>query len=102
MVNLPILALVGTIHRRHRQVSLVSQSLNRHGLVCFVIANLLTGAVNLSINTLEVEDGTAIVILLAYITSIGKLATILEALTDSTRMTKTTTTSRSNEVSKED
>ena len=83
VVNLLILQLVRTVHQRNGQVSMVSNALNRHGLTCFVVANLLTGAVNLSINTLEIQDLTAMVILVAYMTSIGVLAIALETVSDS-------------------
>lgn len=41
---------------------------NRNGLVTFIVANLMTGFVNLSINTLEVNDYLAFFILAVYMT----------------------------------
>ncbi|KAL7570358.1 hypothetical protein ACA910_017198 [Epithemia clementina (nom. ined.)] len=96
MVNVLLLQLVRTVYQRHGQVSIISQALNRHGLICFVLANLLTGAVNLSINTLEVQETTAIAILLAYMTSIGVIAILLEAITNTLKQRG------SNQVSKTD
>ena len=42
------------------------EALNRHPLSVFLLANLLTGAVNLSIDTMDVSDGGAAVLLAAY------------------------------------
>ncbi|KAL7275090.1 Glucosaminyl phosphatidylinositol (GlcN-PI) nositol acylation protein [Rhizina undulata] len=44
----------------------VLEAFNRNGLAVFLVANLLTGLVNVSINTLEVGRVGALVILVAY------------------------------------
>ena len=80
LVNLPLLAFMQYLHQVHQQVSAVSYAVNRHGLIAFVVANLLTGAVNLSINTLEANNGTACAILIAYITTLGVMCLVLDAL----------------------
>eukprot|EP00523_Entomoneis_sp_CCMP467_P004137 CAMPEP_0168755816 /NCGR_PEP_ID=MMETSP0724-20121128/20272_1 /TAXON_ID=265536 /ORGANISM="Amphiprora sp., Strain CCMP467" /LENGTH=543 /DNA_ID=CAMNT_0008804459 /DNA_START=121 /DNA_END=1751 /DNA_ORIENTATION=- len=107
VVNLPILGFLQIIDHRHGQydndktaataataasttvttpqATLVSQAVNRHGLLCFIVANLLTGAVNLSMNTLEASNTTAFVVLLGYLTVVGTLATVLEAIVASRR-----------------
>jgi glucosaminylphosphatidylinositol acyltransferase len=54
-------------------------AVNRNGLLMFVIANLLTGAVNLSMNTLQVSNGNAVGILAAYLGCVGLIAVTLEA-----------------------
>jgi glucosaminylphosphatidylinositol acyltransferase len=54
--------------------------INRYGLVMFVIANLLTGAVNLSINTMDVADPTGFAILYIYVFLIGIIATFIGIL----------------------
>ena len=55
------------------------EAINRHGLACFVVANLLTGLVNLSINTLEVtNDGLAFLILSVYLSAVGAFAVGLD------------------------
>ena len=53
---------------------------NRHGMISFVIANLLTGAVNLSINTLIVSDGPAMVLLGIYTCAVGGVALAFDRL----------------------
>lgn len=42
------------------------ESVNRHQLVAFMIGNLLTGAVNLSIDTLNTSPAVAFVVLNVY------------------------------------
>ncbi|OAX78689.1 hypothetical protein ACJ72_06999 [Emergomyces africanus] len=46
--------------------SRIMRAFNGHGLAIFLIANLLTGAVNMGINTLDADKGTAMAILVAY------------------------------------
>ncbi|KAK1421455.1 hypothetical protein QVD17_23799 [Tagetes erecta] len=48
------------------KLSLLEQAINRNLLAFFIAANLLTGVVNLSINTLFVSPLTAMLILIAY------------------------------------
>ncbi|KAJ0952379.1 putative phosphatidylinositol anchor biosynthesis protein PIGW/GWT1 [Helianthus annuus] len=48
------------------KLSLLEQAINRNLLAFFVVANLLTGLVNLSVNTLFVSPLTALIILIAY------------------------------------
>lgn len=45
---------------------LIFSAINKNGLVVFLIANLLTGLTNLSINTIETSDPNAMIILVAY------------------------------------
>lgn len=56
------------------------KAINRHGLFIFLIANLLTGAVNLSINTLEVNHMSAVTILGLYTCAVGGCAILLEQI----------------------
>ncbi|XP_071698347.1 uncharacterized protein At4g17910 [Rutidosis leptorrhynchoides] len=49
-----------------RKVSLLEQAINRNLLAYFILANLLTGLVNLSMDTLSVPPLTAVLILIAY------------------------------------
>jgi glucosaminylphosphatidylinositol acyltransferase len=58
----------------------ILSAMNRHGFVVFVVANLLTGAINLSVNTLEVSNLAAMIILLLYMVVNGLLALVLEAI----------------------
>ena len=88
VVNLPFLTLILLIYQRHQRVTFLARLVNRHGLVCFIVANLLTGIVNLSINTLETGDYTAIGILLAYLTALGIFVMLLEGLLEYLRKPK--------------
>jgi phosphatidylinositol glycan class W len=54
--------------------------MSRQGFLVFVVANLLTGAVNLSIDTLQVANATAVGILLVYMIANGILALLLDNL----------------------
>ena len=56
----------------------IFSAVNRNGLLIFVIANLLTGAVNITINTLETSDVNALGIIFVYLCSIGAIALILD------------------------
>ena len=51
---------------------------NRHGLIVFVVANLLTGVVNLSLNTLQVPHGAAVSLLLVYTSTVGACGVLLD------------------------
>ncbi|CAB9502037.1 anchored wall transfer protein 1 [Seminavis robusta] len=53
------------------RVPIVFQAVNRHGFLSFLIANLLTGLTNLTINTLEVSDPVAFIILFVYLSAVG-------------------------------
>ena len=48
------------------QTSRILHVFNKHGLVVFLVANLLTGAVNLSVSTLDFGDAGAMAVLVAY------------------------------------
>jgi len=54
-----------------------SAAVNRQGLVAFVFANLLTGVVNLSIDTLAVSDNEGLGILFVYLSAVGGFALLL-------------------------
>ena len=53
-------------------------AVNRHGLIVFILANLMTGAVNLSIDTLKVSDATAIAVIFVYLCAIGAVGLLLD------------------------
>ena len=80
VVNLPLSTLILIIYKRHQRVTFLARLVNKHGLACFIVANLLTGIVNLSINTLEASDGTAVTILLAYLTAVGLFVMLLDGI----------------------
>mmetsp|Transcript_15452 Transcript_15452/g.17969 ORF Transcript_15452/g.17969 Transcript_15452/m.17969 type:complete len:558 (+) Transcript_15452:112-1785(+) len=52
-------------------------AVNRHGLIVFILANLMTGAVNLSMNTLEATNDEAILVIFCYLCSIGVVALLI-------------------------
>ena len=56
----------------------IMERMNRHSLILFLIANLLTGLVNLTIPTLDISDGWALLIIFGYITAVGIVSLILE------------------------
>jgi phosphatidylinositol glycan class W len=66
--------------------SRVSEAYNRNGLAIFLVANLLTGLVNLSVPTLHVTDIQAMVILFAYTAVVTGLAIGLDAYNISIKM----------------
>ncbi|KAL3929758.1 MAG: hypothetical protein SGBAC_012071 [Bacillariaceae sp.] len=57
---------------------IVLETVNRVGLPIFLIANLLTGLVNLTIPTLEVADGLALWIVFGYICLVGGAAMLVD------------------------
>lgn len=57
--------------------SLLVDGLGRNGLIMFLLANLLTGATNLSIHTLYVSDTVAFIVLLTYLTTLAVAASVL-------------------------
>ncbi|CAK7269944.1 Glucosaminyl phosphatidylinositol (GlcN-PI) nositol acylation protein [Sporothrix epigloea] len=58
--------------------SVVLRALNRNGLLLFLVANLLTGLVNMTVPTLDVSQVVAMTILLGYGAVIVALAVVLE------------------------
>jgi glucosaminylphosphatidylinositol acyltransferase len=59
------------------RVPIVFQAVNRHGFLSFLVANLLTGLTNLTINTLDVSDAIALLILFMYLCAVGCFALVL-------------------------
>ena len=55
-------------------------AMNRHGLPLFVAANLLTGLVNLSTDTLKASHFQAFQILLGYVAAVGVLAVLFDLI----------------------
>jgi phosphatidylinositol glycan class W len=80
LVNILILTTVRYVCAGHDKVPFVLNTVNKHGLPCFVGANLMTGIVNLSFDTMQQNDTTAFVILLVYISGVGTLAVSLNIL----------------------
>jgi phosphatidylinositol glycan class W len=63
-------------------------TVNRYGLLMFLIANLLTGLVNLTIPTLEMTDQVALGIVFVYICTVGLAALVVDALWTQVRAAK--------------
>ena len=60
------------------QSPILLSSMNRNGLYIFIIANLCTGIINLSIDTLTVSNSVAIWILLLYVGTVGSVSLLLD------------------------
>lgn len=58
----------------------IMDTVNRHGLIMFLIANLLTGLVNLTIPTLEIGDEMALGIVFVYICLVGLAALLVDTI----------------------
>lgn len=56
----------------------VSRAYNRNGLAAFLVANLLTGLVNLTFNTLEATPTATLVILIGYTVVVTGFAVLLD------------------------
>lgn len=60
-------------------LSVLYEAVNRNQLALFLLANVLTGAVNFSMRTLRVPDGLAYLILNAYTAVIVAMAALWHA-----------------------
>jgi phosphatidylinositol glycan class W len=63
----------------NRATSRVMRAYNRNGLAVFLLANLLTGAVNLTFRTLDATPVTTIAILVGYMGAVTGVALALDA-----------------------
>ena len=80
LVNMMQLTGIQYAWTRANKVPTVLLAVNRHGLLTFILANLLTGAVNLLINTLEVSDSMALFVLFVYVSVVGIVAMLIDGL----------------------
>ncbi|KAK5121098.1 hypothetical protein LTR85_005582 [Meristemomyces frigidus] len=64
--------------RAQYATSRIMHAFNRNGLALFLLANLLTGLVNMSVHTLHLGDVEAMVILVTYIATICGVALALD------------------------
>lgn len=72
--NILLLALCQLILVENGHFPIVLETVNRVALPIFLIANLLTGFVNLTIPTLEVADVPALLVVFGYICLVGAAA----------------------------
>jgi len=63
----------------------IFHAVNRQGLIAFIMANLMTGVVNLSINTLQVPDVIALVILFLYLAAISAAVLVVDRVREGRR-----------------
>lgn len=64
----------------HGTDSLMLQGLNRNGLLLFLVANLSTGVVNMSMHTIFASDATALLVLSVYVSWLAILAATLQSI----------------------
>lgn len=55
----------------------ILEAINYNGLLYFLLANVLTGAVNLSINTLQQSSACALTILCTYLLILNSIICVL-------------------------
>lgn len=71
-------SMEGEEERNAFATSRILHAFNRSGLAIFLVANLLTGAVNLSVPTLDVNTPQAMAILVAYAAILTGLALVMD------------------------
>ena len=67
-------------HQKGQQLNLppVMEKVNQYGLIIFLVANLLTGLVNLTVPTLRIGDTVALLIVFGYVCAIGIAALLVD------------------------
>jgi len=66
--------LASTVHLPPLSCPPLLEAVNRNGLAVFLVANVFTGLVNLTIQTLYTPDTQALAILIAYMAIVSALA----------------------------
>ncbi|ERF70919.1 GPI-anchored wall transfer protein 1 [Endocarpon pusillum Z07020] len=61
-----------------RSASVIMQAFNKNGLAVFLVANLMTGLVNLSLNTLDMTSLGAMAVLVGYSACVTGVALLLD------------------------
>lgn len=64
--------------------------INKHGLVAFLLANILTGLINITIPTIDIGDTIAVRILFGYIVVVSSLVLFYDQVVLVMMMTTTT------------
>lgn len=59
-------------------ISRIMQAFNKNGLAVFLVANLMTGMINLSLNTLDMSSLSAMGVLMAYAACVTGVALLLD------------------------
>ena len=68
----------------HRPYILL-EAINRYGLAVFLSSNVLTGLVNLTVDTLHSSDGKAMLVMMIYLGLVCGFALLLDGLFDKTK-----------------
>ncbi|KAL9080361.1 MAG: hypothetical protein Q9159_007614 [Coniocarpon cinnabarinum] len=68
------------VKEKNNATSHVLKCFNRNGLAIFLLANLLTGLVNLTLPTIRMSDLSAMIVLIAYIGTVAGIAVLLDYL----------------------
>eukprot|EP00559_Dactyliosolen_fragilissimus_P005349 CAMPEP_0184863438 /NCGR_PEP_ID=MMETSP0580-20130426/11183_1 /TAXON_ID=1118495 /ORGANISM="Dactyliosolen fragilissimus" /LENGTH=90 /DNA_ID=CAMNT_0027361781 /DNA_START=1291 /DNA_END=1560 /DNA_ORIENTATION=+ len=71
-----IAAMVQTAPKPHSPQ--IFAAVNRCGLLIFIAANLLTGVINLTTNTMDTSDTVAVLVIMIYLCTIGVLALFID------------------------
>ena len=72
------LAREAAAKKRIAASSRILRSFNRNGLAVFLLANLLTGVVNLTLPTIQMSDLSAMIVLIVYIAAVACAALALD------------------------
>jgi len=76
--------------QQHPRLPLGMTIINKHGLVAFLLANILTGLINITIPTIDIGDTIAVRILFGYIVVVSSLVLFYDQVVLVMMMTTTT------------
>lgn len=68
----------GDVMVAHETPSPIMRAFNRNGLAVFLVANLLTGLVNLTVNTLDMSNAGAMGVLILYAGLVTSVAVLMD------------------------